>query len=57
MRITVDLPAPLGPSSAVTPAPMVKRDVADGDDAAEELRHAVELDDRSSVIASPAVAV
>ena len=40
MRSSVDLPAPFGPSSAVTPGPTSKLNVGDGDDVAEPLRDA-----------------
>ena len=43
-RSTVDLPAPFGPSSAVTPGPTGEADVGDGHHVAEPLRHVVELD-------------
>ena len=46
MRITVDLPAPLGPEQRGDAGADREADVADRDDTAEELRNAVELDDR-----------
>ena len=48
-RSTVDLPAPLGPSSAVTPGPS-EGHVGHGHDAAEPLRDAVELDGRARFV-------
>ena len=41
MRNIVDLPAPFGPSSAVTPGPIVEADVGDGDERTEPLRDAL----------------